>query len=124
MGKFVTFGEIMLRLSPIGYERFVQAKQFNVFFAGGEANVAASLANYGKDSYYVTKLPAHEIGQAAINEMRRFGIKTDYVVRGGDRIGVYYCERGASQRPSKVIYDRAASSIAEAKREDFDWKNI
>ncbi|NLM44219.1 MAG: sugar kinase [Clostridiales bacterium] len=124
MGKFVTFGEIMLRLSPIGYERFVQAKQFNVFFAGGEANVAASLANYGKDSYYVTKLPAHEIGQAAINEMRRFGIKTDYVVRGGDRIGVYYCERGASQRPSKVIYDRAASSIAEAKREDFDWKKI
>ncbi|WP_372994621.1 PfkB family carbohydrate kinase [Lutispora sp.] len=124
MGKFVTFGEIMLRLSPIGYERFVQARQFNVFFAGGEANVAASLANYGKDSYYVTKLPAHEIGQAAINEMRRFGIKTDYVVRGGDRIGVYYCERGASQRPSKVIYDRAASSIAEAKREDFDWKKI
>lgn len=124
MGKFVTFGEIMLRLSPIGYERFVQAKQFNIFFAGGEANVAASLANYGKDSYYVTKLPAHEIGQAAINEMRRFGIKTDYIVRGGNRIGVYYCERGASQRPSKVIYDRAGSSIAEAKREDFDWKKI
>ena len=107
MGKFITFGEIMMRLSPIGYERFVQAKHFNVSFAGGEANVAASLANYGKDSYYVTKLPAHEIGQAAINEMRRFGIKTDYIVRGGNRIGVYYCERGASQRPSKVIYDRA-----------------
>jgi len=124
MGKFITFGEIMMRLSPIGYERFVQAKQFNVFFAGGEANVAASLANYGKDCYYVTKLPAHEIGQAAINEMRRFGIKTDYIVRGGNRIGVYYCERGASQRPSKVIYDRAGSSIAEAKREDFDWKKI
>ncbi|HHY77300.1 MAG TPA: sugar kinase [Clostridiales bacterium] len=124
MGKFITFGEIMMRLSPIGYERFVQAKHFNVSFAGGEANVAASLANYGKDSYYVTKLPAHEIGQAAINEMRRFGIKTDYIVRGGNRIGVYYCERGASQRPSKVIYDRAGSSIAEAKREDFDWKKI
>lgn len=124
MGKFVTLGEIMLRLSPIGYERFVQANKFNVFFAGGEANVAASLANYGLDSHYVTKLPPHEIGQAAINEMRRFGIKTDYIVRGGDRIGVYFCEKGASQRPSKVIYDRANSAIAEAKREDFDWKKI
>ncbi|MDD4833245.1 MAG: sugar kinase [Lutispora sp.] len=124
MKKFVAFGEVMLRLSPIGYERFVQAKQFNVFFAGGEANVAASLANFGLDSYYVTKLPAHEIGQAAINEMRRFGIKTDFVVRGGNRIGVYFCEKGASQRPSKVIYDRGASSIAEAKRDDFDWKSI
>lgn len=124
MGKFITFGEIMMRLSPIGYERFVQSKQFNVFFAGGEANVGASLANYGLDSYYVTKLPDHEIGQAAINEMRRWGIKTDYVSRGGDRIGIYFCERGASQRPSKVIYDRSNSSIAEAKREDFDWDKI
>lgn len=124
MGKFVTFGEIMLRLSPIGYERFVQAKQFNIYFAGGEANVAASLANYGLDSFYITKLPDHEIGQAAINEMRRFGIKTDFVARGGNRIGVYFCEKGASQRPSKVIYDRKASSIAEAGKEDFDWEKI
>lgn len=124
MGKFITFGEIMLRLSPKGYERFVQSKEFNVLFAGGEANVAASLSNYGLDAFYVTKLPQHEIGQAAINELRRVGIKTDYVVRGGDRIGIYFCEKGASQRASKVIYDRAHSAIAEAKREDFDWKKI
>lgn len=124
MGKYITFGEIMLRLSPKGYERFIQAKEFNVLFAGGEANVAASLANYGLDVYYVTKLPSHEIGQAAVNELRRVGIKTDYIVRGGDRIGVYYCEKGASQRASKVIYDRAHSAIADAKREDFDWKKI
>lgn len=124
MGKFITFGEIMLRLSPIGYERFIQSKEFNVLFAGGEANVAASLANYGLDTYYVTKLPAHEIGQAAVNELRRVGIKTDYIVRGGDRVGVYFCEKGASQRASKVIYDRAHSAIADAKREDFGWKKV
>jgi len=124
MGKYITFGEIMLRLSPKGYERFIQAKEFNVLFAGGEANVAASLANYGLDTYYVTKLPSHEIGQAAVNELRRVGIKTDYIVRGGERIGIYYCEKGASQRASKVIYDRAHSAIADAKREDFDWKKI
>lgn len=124
MGKFITFGEIMLRLSPIGYERFIQSKEFNVLFAGGEANVAASLANYGLDTYFVTKLPSHEIGQSAVNELRRVGIKTDYVARGGDRIGIYFCEKGASQRASKVIYDRAHSAIADAKREDFDWKKI
>lgn len=124
MGKFITFGELMLRLSPIGYERFTQSSKFNVFFAGGEANVAASLSNYGLDTYYVTKLPSHEIGQAAINELRRVGIKTDYIVRGGNRIGIYFCEKGASQRASKVIYDRAHSAIADAKREDFDWKKI
>ncbi|MHB1394707.1 MAG: PfkB family carbohydrate kinase [Clostridia bacterium] len=124
MGKFITFGEIMLRLSPIGYERFIQSKEFNVLYAGGEANVAASLSNYGLDTYYVTKLPPHEMGQAAVNELRRVGIKTDYVVRGGDRIGIYFCEKGASQRASKVIYDRAHSAIADAKREDFNWKKI
>ena len=124
MGKFVAFGEIMLRLSPPGYERFVQARQFGVVYAGGEANAAVSLANYGKDAYFVTKLPKNEIGQAAVNELRRWGVDVRYVARGGDRIGVYYCEKGASQRASKVIYDRAHSSIAEAGPEDFDWKEI
>jgi 2-dehydro-3-deoxygluconokinase len=124
MGKIVTFGEIMLRLAPIGYERFVQANSFGVVYGGGEANVAVSLANYGKDAYFVTKLPKHDIGQAALNELRRYGVNTEYIVRGGDRLGIYFCEKGASQRPSKVIYDRAHSAIAEAKREDFDWDKI
>lgn len=124
MSKFITFGEIMLRLSPINYERFIQAKHFNIYFAGGEANVAASLANYGLNSVYVTKLPAHDIGQAAINEMRKFGVNTDYIARGGNRVGIYFCEKGASQRPSKVIYDRDFSSIAVASREDFSWDEI
>lgn len=124
MGKIVTFGEIMLRLAPMGYDRFVQAKEFGVVYGGGEANVAVSLANYGKDAYFVTKLPKHEIGQAAVNELRRYGVNTSYITRGGDRIGIYFCEKGASQRPSKVIYDRAHSAIAEAKREDFNWEEI
>lgn len=124
MGKFITFGEIMLRLAPVGYERFLQSKEFGVVYGGGEANVAVSLANYGKDAYFVTKLPKHEIGQSAVNELRRYGVNTNMVVRGGDRVGIYFCEKGASQRPSKVIYDRAHSAIAEAKREDFNWKEI
>ncbi len=124
MGKYITFGEIMMRLSPCGYERFVQSNQLNIFYGGGEANVSISLANYGLDSYFVTKLPAHEIGQAAINRLRCFGVKTEYIKRGGDRIGIYFCEKGASQRPSKVIYDRANSAVAEAGREDFNWKEI
>lgn len=124
MCKIVTFGEIMLRLAPMGYDRFVQAKEFGVVYGGGEANVAVSLANYGKDAYFVTKLPKHEIGQAAVNELRRYGVNTQYITRGGDRIGIYFCEKGAAQRPSKVIYDRAHSAIAEAKREDFDWNAI
>jgi len=124
MGKFVTFGEIMLRLAPIGYERFLQSKEFGVVYGGGEANVAVSLANYGKDTYFVTKLPKHDIGQAAVNELRKFGVDTTYITRGGDRVGIYFCEKGASQRPSKVIYDRANSSIAQAKKEDFNWKAI
>lgn len=124
MGKFVTFGEIMLRLSPLGHERFVQSKYFGVVYAGGEANVAVSLANYGKDVYFITKLPNNEIGQAAINELRCWGVNVNYIQRGGNRIGVYYCEKGASQRPSKVIYDRAYSSMAEASSDDFDWKDI
>lgn len=124
MGKFITFGEIMLRLAPVGYERFLQSKEFGAVYGGGEANVAVSLANYGKDAYFVTKLPKHEIGQSAVNELRKYGVSGDMIVRGGDRVGIYFCEKGASQRPSKVIYDRAHSSIAEAKREDFNWKEI
>jgi 2-dehydro-3-deoxygluconokinase len=124
MGKVITFGEIMLRLAPVGYERFVQSKEFGVVYGGGEANVAVSLANYGMDAHFVTKLPKHEIGQSAVNELRRFGVNTEYIVRGGERVGIYYCEKGTSQRPSKVIYDRSHSAIAEAKKEDFDWKKI
>lgn len=124
MGKIITFGEIMLRLAPIGYERFVQSKEFGAVYGGGEANVAVSLANYGKEASFITKLPKHEIGQAAVNELRKYGVLTNGIVRGGERVGIYYCEKGSSQRPSKVIYDRAHSSIADAKGEDFDWKEI
>lgn len=124
MGKYVTFGEIMIRLSPIDYERFIQTRKFGALYAGGEANVAVSLANYGKDTYFVTKLPNHEIGQAAVNELRRFGVNTEFIVRGGNRVGIYFCEKGAAQRPSKVIYDRAYSAISEANREDFNWDKI
>ena len=122
--KTVCFGEIMLRLNPAGYTRFVQTDTFGATYGGGEANVAVSLANYGIDSAYVTKLPKHEIGQAAVNSLRRFGVDTGKIVRGGERVGIYYLETGASQRPSKVIYDRAYSAIAMAKREDFDWDSI
>ncbi len=122
--KVVTFGEIMLRLAPEGYYRFVQAESFGATYGGGEANVAVSLANYGLDAKFVTKLPKHEIGQAAVNALRRYGVDTGDIVRGGDRVGIYFLEKGASQRPSKVIYDRAGSSIATATTEDFDWKKI
>lgn len=122
--KIITFGEIMLRLAPEGYYRFVQADTFGATYGGGEANVAVSLANYGFDAAFVTKLPAHEIGQAAVNSLRRYGVDTSRIVRGGDRIGIYFLEKGASQRPSKVIYDRAGSSIASASASDFNWKEI
>lgn len=122
--KIITFGEIMLRLAPEGYYRFIQADRLGATFGGGEANVAVSLANYGFDVSYVTKLPKNDIGQAAINSLRRFGVDTTKIVRGGDRVGIYYLEKGASQRPSKVIYDRAGSSIAMAIKEDFDWNAI
>lgn len=122
--KIVTLGEIMLRLSPQGQTRFVQAENLNVVYGGGEANVALSCANYGHDAYFVSRVPAHEIGQAAVNHLRRYGVKTDFIVRGGDRLGIYYLESGASMRPSKVIYDRANSSIAEAKPSDFDFDKI
>ncbi len=122
--KVITFGEIMLRLAPEGYYRFVQAESYGATYGGGEANVAVSLANYGLDAYFVSKLPAHEIGQAGVNALRRYGVNTSYIARGGDRVGIYYLEKGASQRPSKVIYDRAGSSIATASPEDFNWEEI
>ena len=122
--KVVTFGEVMLRLAPENYLRFVQSEKYEATFGGAEANVAVSLANYGVNAAFVTKLPAHEIGQAAVNSLRKFGVDTTKIVRGGDRVGIYYCEKGASQRPSKVIYDRAGSAIAAAKAEDFDWDKI
>lgn len=124
MGRIVTFGEIMLRLAPEGYYRFVQADKFDVVYGGGEANVAISLANFGLDSRYVTKLPKHDIGQAALNSLRRFGVDTSEIVRGGKKVGIYFNEKGASQRASKVIYDRADSAIATAQREDFNWDKI
>ena len=122
--KIVTMGEIMLRLSSPQGKRFVQSDEFDVNYGGGEANVAVSLANYGHEAYFVSKVPAHEIGQAALNSLRRYGVHTDYVVRGGDRLGIYYLETGASMRPSKVIYDRAGSSISMATPEDFDFDAI
>ncbi|MBQ5802228.1 MAG: sugar kinase, partial [Clostridia bacterium] len=100
MKKVVTFGELMLRLAPEGYLRFVQSDKLEATFGGAEANVAVSLANYGVDAAFVTKLPSHEIGQAAVNSLRKFGVNTTKIVRGGDRVGIYYCEKGASQRPS------------------------
>lgn len=114
----------MLRLSPSGCRRFVQTDSFDVIWGGGEANVAVSCANYGHEACFVSKLPTHEIGQAAVNALRRYGVDTQYVVRGGDRVGIYYCETGASMRPSKVIYDRAGSAIAEADADDFDFDRI
>ena len=124
MARIVTFGELMLRLAPNGYYRFFQNDQMQATFGGGEANVAVSLANFGLDSVYVTKLPAHAIGQAAVNSLRYFGVDTSKIVRGGDRVGIYFLEKGASQRGSVCIYDRAHSAIAEASPEDFDWDAI
>ena len=124
MSRVITFGEIMMRLNPEGYLRFVQADKFEATYAGGEANVAVSLANYGQDAAFVTKVPSHEIGQAAVNELRRYGVDTSLIVRGGDRLGIYFAEKGASQRPSKVIYDRAGSAISQASTADFDWEKI
>jgi 2-dehydro-3-deoxygluconokinase len=124
MPKVVTFGEIMLRLSPPGFERFLQTQQFVATFGGGEANVAVCLAAFGIDSYYVTRLPKHEIGEAAVRALRAEGVRTDYIVRGGDRIGIYYAEAGASQRASTVIYDRARSAISEMEADAVDWAAV
>jgi len=124
MAKIITFGELMLRLQPYNYERFVQCDHVEFTFGGGEANVSVSLANYGMDAAFVTKLPAHAIGQAAVNSLRRYGVDTSKIVRGGERVGIYFNEKGASQRGSVCIYDRAHSAIQLAKPEDFDWDAI
>ncbi len=122
--KIVTMGEILLRLSTPGNKRFVRSNSFDVIYGGGEANVAVSCANYGHEAYFVSKLPTHEIGQSAVNALRQFGVHTDFIARGGERVGIYFLETGASMRPSKVIYDRANSSIAEATVADFDFDAI
>ena len=124
MARIITFGEIMLRLAPNGYYRFFQNDQMQATFGGGEANVAVSLANYGMDSAYVTKLPKHAIGQAAVDSLRSFGVDTSNITRGGERVGIYYLEKGASQRGSVCIYDRKYSAIQMATKEDFDWDKI
>jgi 2-dehydro-3-deoxygluconokinase len=124
MSEFLTFGEIMLRLKTPGNERFFQSPAFEATFGGGEANVAVALANYGFDAGFVSALPKDDIGEAAIRELRSFGVSTTHVNRSGTRVGIYFLEAGANQRPSKVIYDRAGSSICEAKPGDFDWKKV
>jgi 2-dehydro-3-deoxygluconokinase len=124
MSRIVTFGEIMLRLAPQGYLRFFQDDILEATFGGGEANVAVSLSNFELDAAFVTKLPKNDIGQSAVNRLRYFGVDTTKIVRGGERVGIYYIEKGASQRPSKVIYDRAYSAISMAKGEDFNWDVI
>ena len=124
MSRIVTFGELMLRLQPYNYERFVQCEHVEFTFGGGEANVAVSLAKYGMDAAFVSKLPAHSIGQAAVNSLRRYGVDTSLITRGGDRVGIYFNEKGASQRGSVCIYDRAHSAIQMASSSDFDWDKI
>ena len=124
MSEFLSFGEIMLRLRSPGYERFFQSPALEATFGGGEANVAVSLCNYGFDAAFVSALPDNDIGQAAVNSLRGLGVNTQFIQRQGDRVGIYFLETGANQRPSKVIYDRARSSICEAKVGDFDWTTI
>lgn len=124
MAKVVTLGELMLRLSPTNNERFVQTHQFSILPGGGEANVAVSCAILGHDVYYVTKLPSHEIGTLALNALRSYGVNTQCIARGGERVGLYYAETGSAFRASKVIYDRAQSAIAQANVEDFDFDTI
>lgn len=124
MKRIITFGEIMMRLNPQGYGRFEQADSFEATYAGGEANVAVSLARYGMDAAFVSKVPAHEIGQNAVNALRKFGVDTRQMIRGGSRLGIYFVEKGASQRPSKVIYDRENSAIALSQPEEYGWDSI
>lgn len=124
MNRIVTFGEIMLRLSPPGYLRFGQADSFDVTYGGGEANVAVSLANYGENVAFVTKLPDNPIGKAAVASLRQHGVSIENIAWGGDRIGIYFLEKGASQRPSKVVYDRKSSAIAQVEPPDFNWGKI
>lgn len=120
----VTLGEIMLRLSTPDFKRFVQADSFDVTYGGGEANVAAALCNYGLNGTFVTKVPSNPIGQSAINHLRRYGVDTRFIARGGDRLGIYFLETGASMRASQVVYDRAGASIADVDPSEFDWDAI
>jgi 2-dehydro-3-deoxygluconokinase len=122
--KIVTLGEIMLRLSTPDFKRFVQADSFDVTYGGGEANVAAALCNYGLNGTFVTKVPNNPIGQSAINHLRRYGVDTRFIARGGDRLGIYFLETGASMRASQVVYDRAGASIADVDPSEFDWDAI
>ena len=124
MAKVITFGEIMLRLSTPGYLRFSQAKSYDATFGGGEANVAVSLANYGVDVKFVTRLPENDIAKACVRDLRSYGVDTSDIVYGGDRLGIYFLETGAVARPSKVVYDRANSSIATIKPGDIDWDKV
>jgi 2-dehydro-3-deoxygluconokinase len=124
MPKTVCFGEIMLRLSPPGYERFLQSPVFQATWGGGEANVAVSLAQFGLESHYVTRLPSHAIADAAVKALRAEGVRVEHIIRGGDRVGVYFVETGASQRASTVIYDRARSAISEMKPGTVDWEKV
>ena len=124
MATIVTFGEIMLRLSTPGFSRFAQTTQFDASFGGGEANVAVSLAHFGHDARFVSKLPTHDIGQGAVNRLRQYGVDTRYLVRGGERVGIYFLETGASQRPSKVVYDRAGSAVSEMAADEVDWAAV
>jgi len=124
MAEFLTIGEIMLRLKSPGHERFLQSPTFEATFGGGEANVAVALANFGLNAGFVTVLPDNDIGEAALRELRSFGVDTTHIRRSGNRIGIYFLETGANQRPSKVLYDRANSSIAQAAAGDFDWNTI
>lgn len=124
MAEFLSFGEIMLRLKTQGHERFFQSPTFEATFGGGEANVAVALSNYGLSAGFISALPENDIGESAVRELRRFGVDTSYIKRSGERVGIYYLESGANQRPSKVVYDRAGSSICEAQPGDFDWPTI
>ena len=124
MKKVVGFGDFIVRLSPPGYERFIQASSFNINYTGAEANVLVSLAQMGVPTEFVTRLPNNAIAKAALSMLNKYGVHTDKVAFGGERMGLFYCEKGASQRPSKIVYDRKFTSICEAKYEDFDWDAI
>jgi 2-dehydro-3-deoxygluconokinase len=124
MPRVVTFGEIMLRLSPPGFERLFQSPVLSATFGGGEANVAVSLAHFGVESWYVTRVPTNAVGEAAVRALRAEGVRTDFVLRGGDRLGIYFAETGASQRASTVIYDRAHSAISELRPGMIDWPRV
>jgi 2-dehydro-3-deoxygluconokinase len=122
--KVVTLGEIMMRLSTPDFKRFVQSDSFDVTYGGGEANVAAALCNYGLNGTFVSKVPNNPLGQSAINHLRRYGVDTQFVARGGNRLGIYFLETGASMRASQVVYDRADASISDVDASEFDFDKI